>query len=114
MKQTRSCCPIACTLDIVGDKWTILIVRDMLLGRQHFKEFMASPEKIASNILTNRLERLVAYDLVEKFASPDVLGREAYRLTVKGRSLQPLVRLIANWGLRNLPGTEVKMKSPSL
>ena len=109
MKHMRSCCPVACTLDIIGDRWTMLIVRDLLLGRSHFKEFMSSPERIASNILANRLGRLLDNGLVERFPSTAVLGKEAYRLTAKGRSLRPIVSTLVKWGLKNLPDTEAKM-----
>ncbi len=70
MSQKRSVCPIACTLDIIGDKWTLLVVRDLLLGRSHFKQFLASPEGIATNILANRLNRLVSHGIAEQFPSP--------------------------------------------
>lgn len=109
MKKSRSVCPIACTLDLIGDRWTMLIIRDLLFGRSHFKEFVASPEKIATNILTNRLQRLVEHGLAERFPSPSVPGKEAYRLTPKGKSLKPIVNAIAKWGLNNLEGTEARI-----
>lgn len=109
MKKSRSCCPIACTLDLIGDRWTMLVIRDLLLGRSHFKEFMASPEKIATNILANRLQRLVEHGLAERFSSPSVPGKDAYRLTPKGKSLKPIISSIVKWGLQNLEGTEAKM-----
>lgn len=111
MKKQRSPCPIACTLDVVGDKWTLLVVRDLLLGRSHFKEFIAGPEKIATNILSDRLSKLVEAGLVETFESPDRANTTAYRLTAKGASLRPVVKKIADWGLANLPGTEAKLKA---
>ncbi|MEL7497736.1 MAG: helix-turn-helix domain-containing protein [Planctomycetota bacterium] len=106
----RSCCPIACTLDLLGDKWTLLVVRDMLLGRQTFKEFAAAPEKIATNILSDRLNRLVASGLAEKTPLPDQPNRDAYRLTDKGKSLRKLIKSVSDWGLKNLPETEIRMK----
>lgn len=110
MAHTRSCCPISCTLDIIGDKWTLLVVRDLLLGRSHFKEFAASPEKIATNILSNRLQRLLDHGLAEKFPSPEVPGREAYRLTEKGRQLGPVVQSIIDFGLEQIEGTEARLQ----
>ena len=110
MQHARSCCPIACTLDILGDKWTLLVVRDLLLGRAHFKEFAASPEGIATNILTDRLARLQSHGLVEKTPSPEQPGRDAYRLTAKGKSLKPVVTAISKWGLEHVEGSEVKLK----
>lgn len=109
MKHPRSCCPVSCTLDIIGDKWTLLVVRDLFLGRTHFKDFAASPEGIATNILSDRLVRLIENDLVEKYPSPDQPGRDAYRLTRKGKTLGPVIKAIMKWGLDQLDGTEAKM-----
>ena len=108
-KHKRSPCPIACTLDLVGDKWTLLVIRDLVLGRSHFREFTASPERIATNILSDRLARLTEHGWVEKFASTEIPGREAYRLTKKGKSLAKLVKNIADWGLANIEGTEMRL-----
>jgi len=74
-ENRRSVCPVACTLDLFGDKWTLLIVRDLLSGKSHFKEFLASPEKIATNILAERLARLASNGLIERYPSSDVAGR---------------------------------------
>lgn len=111
MKLARSCCPIACTLDIIGDKWTLLVIRDLLLGRSRFKDFAASPEGIATNILADRLTRLVDQGLVERRPSADQVGRDTYRLTRKGKSLKPVVTAMTKWGLENVAGTEVKLKA---
>lgn len=108
--RKRSPCPIACTLDLVGDRWTMLVVRDLFCGKSQFKEFTASPEKIATNILADRLARLVTAKLVEKTPSAEHAGRETYRLTPRGRSLGPLVQAIAEWGLANIPGTRAHLK----
>ncbi len=113
MKKTqhkRSPCPVACTLDLIGDKWTLLIVRDLLCGKRYYKEFCHSPEKIATNILADRLEKLVEYKLIEKWLPNAELGREAYRLTAKGESLKPVMESIASWGLKHIPGTEARLK----
>ena len=110
MKKRRSTCPISCALDIIGDKWTLLVIRDLILGRSHFKEFAASPEKIATNILSDRLTRLVEHEIIEQFPSTEHVGRDAYRLTAKGKSLRPLVNGIVKWGLENIDGTEARMK----
>ena len=112
-ENRRSVCPIACTLDLFGDKWTLLIVRDLLSGKSHFKEFLASPEKIATNILAERLARLASNGLVERYASSDVAGREAYRLTEKGRSLRGLMGQLKAWGLDHIDGTEVRLQMNS-
>lgn len=107
--KKRSVCPIACTLDLIGDKWTLLIVRDLLLGKSLFKEFSQSPEKIATNILSDRLQRLQDHGLVEKFPSPQQTGRDAYRLTKKGKSLRPVIKSMLGWGLSNIEGTRAEL-----
>lgn len=101
----RSHCPIACALDLIGDKWTLLVIRDLSFGKTHFKEFTRSPEGIATNILADRLSRLTAVGLVEKQASPGSPGRDAYHLTAKGLTLLPVLESVARWGLANLAGT---------
>jgi len=108
--KKRSVCPVACTLDLIGDRWTLLVVRDLFCGKAHFKEFSASPEKIASNILADRLQRLVKNGLAEKYPSPEEAGRDAYRLTAKGSSLFPLLEAVAAWGQKNIPGTQAQLK----
>jgi DNA-binding HxlR family transcriptional regulator len=111
MKDTRrSPCPVACALDVIGDKWTLLIVRDLACGKSQFKDFSRSPEKIATNILSDRLNRLVRHRLIEKFAKDEQSGRDAYRLTDKGRTLEPVIKAIANWGLANVQGTVANLK----
>jgi DNA-binding HxlR family transcriptional regulator len=105
----RSVCPIACTLDLVGDRWTLLVVRDLMSGKSQFKEFLASPEGIATNILAERLARLTENGLVERYASGPTAGREAYRLTDRGRSLRSLLVQLKDWGLRHIDGTDARV-----
>ena len=110
-KTRRSPCPVACTLDILGDKWTLLIIRDMFCGRAYFNDFCRSPERIATNILADRLDRLVTQGLAEKYHSVDsVPAREAYRLTARGKSLKPVLDAVAKWGLANIEGTDDRMR----
>lgn len=73
----------------------LLVIRNLLVGKSHFKEFSQSPEKISTNILANRLARLVEYGIAENFPSSDYQGREAYRLTERGRDMLPIVDSIA-------------------
>ena len=87
-----------------------MVVRDLMLGRSHFREFSASPEKIATNILSDRLQRLTEHQLVEKYPSPERSDREAYRLTKKGKSLGKIVTALADWGLKNIEGTDALLK----
>ncbi len=112
-ERRRSPCPVACTLDLIGDRWTMLLIRDMACGKRQFKEFRGSPEGIATNILTDRLSRLVEAKLVEKFAMAEDSPRESYRLTEKGESLFPVLQVLADWGLANILGTEARMKPKS-
>ncbi|XZE35166.1 winged helix-turn-helix transcriptional regulator [Pirellulaceae bacterium SH501] len=109
----RSPCPVACTLDLIGDKWTLLLIRDMLFGKCYYKDFCQSPEKIATNILADRLEKLIESKIAEKWIPDAALGREAYRLTSKGESLKPVLESIAKWGLHHIEGTEARMKPRS-
>ena len=104
-KSKRSNCPLSGTLDILGDKWTLLIIRDLFLGKVHFKEFCESTEKIATNILSNRLNKLLKHKIISTFPSPIYPGRSAYHLTDRGQSLKPLIENMSNWGKNNIPGT---------
>jgi DNA-binding HxlR family transcriptional regulator len=104
----RSCCPIACTLDLLGDRWTLLVIRDLFAGKSKFSEFQRSPEGIATNILTDRLNLLVQNDLAERYTPPNA-KRDRYRLTQKGRSLDRVLLAVTDWGLRSLPGTEARI-----
>ena len=106
----RSVCPVACALDLIGDKWTLLLVRDMACGKALFKEFSASPERIASNILADRLDRLVRSGLAESFIPSPAAGRHGYRLTAKGKSLLPVIGSLRDWGLAHIKGTKARMK----
>jgi DNA-binding HxlR family transcriptional regulator len=97
-KGRRSPCPVSCTLDLIGDRWTLLVVRDLVYGRTQFKEFLASPEGIATNILTDRLNKLCQAELV-------VRNGNSYKLSEKGLTLLPLLEAVRDWGLQNIPGT---------
>src|SRR3954452_16820045 len=101
----RSPCPVACSLDIFGDRWTLLIVRDLILGRSRFKDFAASPEAIPTNILTDRLQRLLDHDIIEQTPAADGTKRLAYQLTKKGAALRPILKSIRDWGLTWQKGT---------
>jgi DNA-binding HxlR family transcriptional regulator len=95
---------------LIGDKWTLLIIRDMFFGKCYYKEFCQSPEKIATNILADRLEKLVENKIAERWTPDAELGREAYRLTDKGKSLKSILESVAKWGLNNIEGTEARLK----
>ncbi len=99
MRETdfRSGCPIATTLDVLGDKWTLVIVRDMLNGKAKFAEFLGSPEGVPTNILAARLKRMVETGLAKKTAYQERPKRFAYELTPKGRDLIPVVHAMCGW-----------------
>ena len=108
--RRRSPCPVACSLDIFGDRWTLLIVRDLLFGRARFKDFTASPEGIPTNILADRLERLLAHGVVEQIPAEDGTKRLAYRLTEKGKALGPVLKAMRDWGLAWDKSTRVRLE----
>lgn len=103
----RSRCPITNGLDIFGDRWSLLIVRDLMLGKRRYQDLIASPESIASNILADRLKRLEAAGLVDRRAYQQSPTRYDYVLTEKGRDLQPVLEAITAWGKRYYPETMV-------
>jgi DNA-binding HxlR family transcriptional regulator len=105
---SRSTCPIANVLDIVGDKWTLLVVRDLLmLGKRRYGEFQNSPEAIPTNILADRLKRLEAAGLVKKEFYQDNPPRAEYFLTRKGADLGPVLKAMGQWGQRYIPGVVI-------
>jgi len=106
--RRRSLCPVACSLDIIGDRWTLLIVRDLFLGRTRFKDFTASPEGIPTNILTDRLKRLLAHGIIEQIPAEDGTRRLAYRLTKKGKALGRMLKAMRDWGLAWDKSTRVR------
>ncbi len=103
----RSGCPIATTLDLVGDRWTLVIVRDMVTGKTRFGEFMDSPEGITTNILADRLKRMTAAGLVLKEAYQANPVRFEYHLTDRGFDLLPVLQAMCNWGNRHVGETWV-------
>ena len=106
----RSPCPVACALDICGDRWTLLVIRDLMFGRSRFKDFTASPEGIPTNILAERLNRLIRHGLAQQVPAEDGSMRMGYRLTEKGRALGPVLEAMRDWGLEWEPATKAMMK----
>ena len=102
MKTNRSHCPLTNALDIFGDKWSLIIIRDLFLGKKTFTEFMRSNEKIASNILTNRLEFLINHGLLEVTKLPNDNKTKIYYLTNKGIDMYPIMYEMMCWSNRNL------------
>ena len=102
-KEFRSGCPISSTLDVVGDKWSLLIIRDMLVKhKKTFKEISNSDEKIAPSILSARLKLLESYKLIFKTKVPDNKKENIYLLTEKGIRLTPIIIEFSLWGNSNM------------
>lgn len=94
----RSDCGISCALDVIGDKWSLLIIRDIVIfHKRMFKEFVASSEHIATNILADRLKKLEKQGLIKKKKAPNNLKVNHYSLTDKGLDLVPLLLELQKW-----------------
>ena len=103
---TRSDCPLSAALDLFGDRWTLLVIRDIALrGLHSFSEIRDSPEGIATNILADRLERLEASGIVTKTRDPEDGRRYSYLLTEKGKDLIPILVEMIIWGETHKAGT---------
>ncbi|MGD9906641.1 MAG: winged helix-turn-helix transcriptional regulator [Dehalococcoidia bacterium] len=100
----RSRCPVSCTLDVLGDRWSLLVVRDLFRGKHRYSEFAASPERIPSNILAERLRRLKARGIVRSRRYSGAPPRVEYHLTAKGEALRPIIRAMVDWGVRHAGG----------
>ena len=101
----RSGCAIANSLDIVGDKWSLLVVRDLLHGKHTYGELVNSPERIPTNILADRLERLEAAGIIVSTPYQQRPTRYAYTLTPKGSALGDVLLAFVRWGKQHIPGT---------
>jgi DNA-binding HxlR family transcriptional regulator len=98
---------VANTLDVIGDKWSLLVVRDLLHGRRTFGDLLESPERIPTNLLADRLRRLEAEGIVERSAYQERPVRYAYALTPKGEGLGEVLLAMVKWGRKHIPGTKV-------
>ena len=107
----RSRCSVACTLDLVGDKWSLLVIRDLFRGKSTYGELQSSFEGIPTNILADRLKKLEDVGLISKSAYQQHPIRYAYGLTVKGRGLGDVLLAIVRWGTKYIPGTEAVVSS---
>lgn len=113
MTKKRSICPVACTLDILGDKWTLLVIRDLLLGKKTYSDFQDSPEKIPTNILADRLKRLQEQDLIYKVPYQNKPPRFEYVLTDSGKELKSVLLEMVTWGEKHIKGTQARYKGNS-
>lgn len=99
--EKRSTCPIGLTLDVIGDRWSLLIIRSMLFAkRKTFKEISQIDEKIATNILSDRLLRLERSDIIMKLPDVEDGRRSVYELTQKGIELMPVLLAMIDWGMK--------------
>lgn len=96
-KRKRSDCPVSNALDVFGDRWTLVVVRDLTFGMTRFGELAKAPEKIPTNILSARLKQLEMLEVVERVAYQERPKRYEYRLTEKGRDLAPVLQAMAEW-----------------
>lgn len=102
----RSACPIASTLDLVGDKWSLLVIRDMLYGKRTYGELLASPEGIPTNMLADRLKRLEDAGIIVSSVYQERPVRYAYALSAKGTALGDVLLALVRWGKKHIPGTQ--------
>ncbi len=109
----RSVCPVTNVLDLIGDKWTLVIIRDfMFLGPREYGDLLTLSigEQISTNVLANRLSKMVENGLLIKEPHPTDKKKYIYSLTPKGESLKPVLKYIADWGLENIKGTRTHQK----
>jgi DNA-binding HxlR family transcriptional regulator len=100
--QRRSGCPLNASVEMLGDRWSLLILRDMMLrGYQTFNEFLHSDEKIATNILADRLRRLDTYGIISTERDPSDGRKMIYALTVKGMDLAPVLAEMVLWAAKH-------------
>lgn len=100
MPVFRSGCPIASALDLIGDKWSLVILRSMVMGATSYSDFLSAPEHISTNILADRLRRMEMAGLIEQRSSRRGAARGVYALTGKGAALLPTLQELARWGER--------------
>ena len=101
----RSGCPIASSLDLIGDRWSLVSLRDLLNGKSRYAEFLASPEGISTNILADRLAAMEADGLVTRQPYQLKPKRFSYHLTPRGAAFLPVLQALCVWGNAHLPGT---------
>ena len=101
--RTRTGCPVACALDVIGDHWTLLIIRNlMFLGLHEYKEMLATEEQISSSILSDRLRKLETDGLIDSIDHPQSKRRKLYYLTPMGKDLIHVMTELVLWSHRNL------------
>ena len=102
--RTQSKCPICYSLDVFGDKWTLLILRDMLIGgKRNYRDFLNASEKIATNVLADRLKSMVEAGLITRADDPNHGAQAIYSPTAKAEALRPVLGAMATWALQYGP-----------
>ena len=109
----RSACAVANSLDIVGDKWSLLVVRDLLHGKRTYGELLKSPEGIPTNILADRLRRLEGAGIIASTPYQQHPIRYTYTLTPKGSALGDVLLAFVRWGKQHIPGTVTLRRPPA-
>ena len=105
-EDRRSDCPISTALELVGDRWTLLVIRDMMFaGKRHFREFLLSDEGISTNILADRLEMLVRRGILTKSEDSTHKQKALYSLTEAGIALLPVIVALSGWSQKHFPET---------
>lgn len=99
----RSPCPVACALDIVGDRWTLLVVRDLLAGKRRYGDLLRSAERVPTNILAERLRRLEGAGLLRRIPYSEHPPRVEYELTTAGQGLGETIAALGRWGREQFP-----------
>ncbi len=103
----RSCCPLTNALEFLGDRWSLLVIRDlMFFGRHEFREFLEAGEGVATNILSDRLKNLTTAGIIESRKHPTNGTKKLYFLTAKGKALLPLLREMILWGDTHCEGSK--------
>lgn len=114
-ENVRSGCPVSLGLDIFGDRWTLLIVRDLMFsGKRHFREMLQSGEGISSNILADRLQMLLAQGVITRTKDPSHRQKVVYSLTEKGIDLLPILMQISRWSYKHRPVAEAYLSGAGL
>ncbi|HAA12079.1 MAG TPA: transcriptional regulator [Cytophagales bacterium] len=110
-RDPKSFCSINLALEVFGDKWTLLIIRDIMLGdKRHFREILQSEEKISTNILTDRLNMLESRGILTKGNDPSHKQKFVYSLTQKGIDLLPVIAAMAQWSLKHEPVSAISQQ----
>lgn len=103
-------CPVARTLDVIGDRWTLLIIRDLFMGKTRFNQLLESSEGMPPKILSSRLKKLEGHGVIERHIYSEHPLRAEYRLTVLGESLFPVVKAIGQWGFEHMFNGEEELR----